>query len=209
MPKRRLTIDPGLAREAKGPVALAFRNGPIEDVHAGRECPTCAGKTEYSRITDAEMKNIMKNAVDTIYKLLWMFLSRTTSTLANHFVEKCQAGQTDTACSHPFRRIRIMHRSRPLAEAAIEGNGIIAARWLPSTIGATQAVRSMIFRFLLSAMVPSKMFTQEKSAHLRGKIPILGHNASRDEKHDEAGGRNGLQVVLAETERSGEVRDGD
>jgi hypothetical protein len=72
MPKRRLTIDPGLTREAKSLVALAFRNGPIEDVHAGRECPTCAGKTEYSRITDAEMKNIMKNAVETIYKLLWM-----------------------------------------------------------------------------------------------------------------------------------------
>ena len=72
MNKRRLTLDPALAREAKSLVALAFRNGPIEDVHAGRECPTCAGKTEYSRITDMEMRNIMKNAVDTLYKLLWM-----------------------------------------------------------------------------------------------------------------------------------------
>jgi len=72
MKKRRLTLDPELRREAKSLVALAFRNGPIEDVHAGKECPTCAGKTGYSRITDLEMRNIMKNAVDTIYKLLWM-----------------------------------------------------------------------------------------------------------------------------------------
>jgi hypothetical protein len=32
-----------LAREAKAIVALAFRNGPIEDVHAGKICPTCEG----------------------------------------------------------------------------------------------------------------------------------------------------------------------
>jgi hypothetical protein len=72
MPKRRMTLDPELAREAKGIVALAFRNGPIEGVHAGKECTTCAGKPEYSHITQAEMKNIMKQAVDTVYKLLWL-----------------------------------------------------------------------------------------------------------------------------------------
>ena len=72
MPKRKMTLDQELATEAKSLVALAFRNGPIEDVHAGIECPTCAGKSEYSHITQAEMKNIMKNAVDTVYKLLWM-----------------------------------------------------------------------------------------------------------------------------------------
>jgi len=72
MPKRRFTIDAALAQEAKSLVALAFRNGPIEDVHAGRDCPTCAGKSEYSHITEAEMKIIMKNAVDTVHKLLWM-----------------------------------------------------------------------------------------------------------------------------------------
>ena len=72
MPKRRMTLDLELAGEAKSIVALAFRNGPIEDVHAGRDCPTCSGKSEYSRITQIEMKNIMKKAVDTVYKLLWM-----------------------------------------------------------------------------------------------------------------------------------------
>ncbi len=59
-----------LAREAKAIVALAFRNGPIENIHAGRPCPTCTGQAGYSRITDAEMKLIMKNAVDHVYALL-------------------------------------------------------------------------------------------------------------------------------------------
>ena len=72
MPKRQMRLDRELAAEAKSIVALAFRNGPIEDVHAGEECPTCAGKSEYSHITQAEMKNIMKQAVDTVYKLLWL-----------------------------------------------------------------------------------------------------------------------------------------
>ena len=72
MPKRKTTLDPELAGQAKALVALAFRNGPIEDVHAGKECPTCAGRPEYSHITQAEMKNIMKQAVDTVYKLLWL-----------------------------------------------------------------------------------------------------------------------------------------
>jgi len=72
MPKRKNTLDRELAAEAKSLVALAFRNGPIEDVHAGVECPTCAGKSEYSHITQAEMKNIMKQAVDTVYRLLWL-----------------------------------------------------------------------------------------------------------------------------------------
>jgi len=72
MPRGKLTLDLALAREAKSLVALAFRNGPIEDVHAGKECPTCAGKSEYSHITQSEMKNIMKQAVDTVYKLLWL-----------------------------------------------------------------------------------------------------------------------------------------
>jgi hypothetical protein len=72
MPKRKMTSDPELAAEAKSIVALAFRNGPIEDVHAGKKCLTCAGKSQYSHITQTEMKNIMKQAVDTVYMLLWL-----------------------------------------------------------------------------------------------------------------------------------------
>lgn len=69
---RKLPIDIQLANEAKALVALAFRNGPIEDVHAGKECPTCSGQDEYSHITDGEMKQIMKRAVDKLYALLWI-----------------------------------------------------------------------------------------------------------------------------------------
>ena len=58
-----------LARESKALVALAFRNGPIEDVHAGEPCPACDGKPGYSRISDAEMKLIMKAAVNRIHTL--------------------------------------------------------------------------------------------------------------------------------------------
>ncbi len=59
-----------LAEEAKSLVVLAFRNGPIEDVHAGKTCPTCGSASEYSRITDPEMKLIMKAAVNKVYTLL-------------------------------------------------------------------------------------------------------------------------------------------
>jgi hypothetical protein len=51
-----------LAKEAKSIVALCFRNGPIEDIHAGLRCPTCAGTKGYSRITDEEMRLIIRNA---------------------------------------------------------------------------------------------------------------------------------------------------
>jgi hypothetical protein len=63
--------DP-LIREAKAIVVLAFRNGPIENVHAGGPCPICEGKAEYSHITQEEMKLIMKTAVNQVYKLLRM-----------------------------------------------------------------------------------------------------------------------------------------
>jgi hypothetical protein len=54
------TLDTELATDAKAIVGLAFRNGPIEDVHAGKACPVCCGSSEYSRITDEEMKAMMK-----------------------------------------------------------------------------------------------------------------------------------------------------
>ena len=59
-----------VAREAKAIVALAFRNGPIENFHAGKVCPTCDGNPEYSRITPDEMRSIMKNAVNHMYTYL-------------------------------------------------------------------------------------------------------------------------------------------
>ena len=59
-----------LAREAKAIVAVAFRNGPIENVHAGKPCPICESQPGFSRITDAEMTAIMKYAVDRVYTQL-------------------------------------------------------------------------------------------------------------------------------------------
>ena len=51
-----MKFDPSLAAEAKALVALAFRNGPIEDLHAGRACAACNGNPEISHISDEEMK---------------------------------------------------------------------------------------------------------------------------------------------------------
>jgi hypothetical protein len=68
----KLTFDPKLASEAKALVALAFRNGPIENLHAGRQCPACSGNAEISHINDEEMKGLMKSAVNALYRLLWL-----------------------------------------------------------------------------------------------------------------------------------------
>lgn len=56
---------------AKTVVAAAFRNGEIENVHAGKTCPTCYGKSEFSHISQAEMKSIMKDAVNRMYSLFY------------------------------------------------------------------------------------------------------------------------------------------
>ena len=64
------TPNPELAREAKALVALVLRNGPIESVHAGKTCLTYSAGPGYSRITQDEMKAIMKSAVDRLYALL-------------------------------------------------------------------------------------------------------------------------------------------
>jgi hypothetical protein len=63
-------LIPDLVTEAKALVALVSRNGPIEDLHAGRPCPACSGRPEISHITDEEMKGLMKSAVNAFYPLL-------------------------------------------------------------------------------------------------------------------------------------------
>ena len=68
----KMTVDLELAKEVKALVALAFRNGPIEELHAGNPCPACSGKAEISHISDEEMKNLMKSAVIALYRLLWL-----------------------------------------------------------------------------------------------------------------------------------------
>ena len=68
----KISHDPELAAEAKALVALAFRNGPIEILHAGRPCALCSGKPDVPHISDDEMKGLMKSAVNALYRLLWM-----------------------------------------------------------------------------------------------------------------------------------------
>ena len=68
----KIKLDAARAAEAKAIVAQAFRNGPNEDLHAGKVCPTCSANPDYSRISDAEMKVLMKAAVTQVYKMLWM-----------------------------------------------------------------------------------------------------------------------------------------
>jgi hypothetical protein len=67
----KLPIDLSLAIEAKAITALAFRNGPFEDLHAGKVCAACGGNPEFSHISDDKMKRIMKSAVNAMYRLLW------------------------------------------------------------------------------------------------------------------------------------------
>jgi hypothetical protein len=62
--------DAWLEREAKGIVLHAIRNGPLEDLHAGGPCPECSGNAGYSHITDAQMKVLMKTAVNRVFALL-------------------------------------------------------------------------------------------------------------------------------------------
>jgi len=68
----KIPLDKVRAIEAKAIVVQAFRNGPIEDLHAGKVCPVCSEDPSFSRISDAEMKTIMKAAVTQVYKLLWL-----------------------------------------------------------------------------------------------------------------------------------------
>jgi hypothetical protein len=55
--------------EANSLVAWAFRNGPLEDLHAGRYSPLLED-SNLSRITNDEMKALMLNACRKMAELL-------------------------------------------------------------------------------------------------------------------------------------------
>lgn len=55
--------------EANALTALAFRNGPIENLHAGKHDPVLDDPS-VSRITDDEMKEIMIKASERLAELL-------------------------------------------------------------------------------------------------------------------------------------------
>ena len=58
-----------LRDEANAIVAWAFRNGPLEDLHAGKHSDLLSDPT-LSRITDEEMKALMINACQGVERLL-------------------------------------------------------------------------------------------------------------------------------------------
>ena len=62
-------INIPLKEQAKSIVVLAFRNGPIENIHADRSIEITNAD---SRITDEEIKKMMKFAVNCVYGLLWL-----------------------------------------------------------------------------------------------------------------------------------------
>ena len=57
--------------EANAIVAKAFRNGPLEDLHAGKWSELLDNQ-ELSRITDEEMKALMISACEQVVQLLRM-----------------------------------------------------------------------------------------------------------------------------------------
>ena len=87
----KITLDHTLASKTKAMVALAFRNGPIEALHAGKPCAVCSGNSAVSHISDEEMKVIMKSAVNTLYRLLWQ---RKNDSVA--YIENIALGQQYT-----------------------------------------------------------------------------------------------------------------
>jgi hypothetical protein len=87
----KIALDHAIAIEAKAMVALAFRNGPIEALHAGKPCAICSGNPAVSHISDEEMKAMMKSAVNTLYRLLWQ---RKNDSVA--YIENIALGQQYT-----------------------------------------------------------------------------------------------------------------
>lgn len=55
--------------EANALTAYAFRNGPLENLHAGERSPLL-DEPGLSRVTDTEMKELMINASETLARAL-------------------------------------------------------------------------------------------------------------------------------------------
>ncbi len=90
-----MTLDHALAIETKAMVALAFRNGPIEALHAGKPCAVCGGNSAVSHISDENMKAMMKAAVNTLYRLLWQRTNDPEAYIENLALGKQYTNQWD------------------------------------------------------------------------------------------------------------------
>lgn len=67
-------MDIPLELEVKQLVGFAVRNSKLESLHGGRICPTCGSLSgftpQYSRISNSEMKELMKDIVNRLYTIL-------------------------------------------------------------------------------------------------------------------------------------------
>jgi hypothetical protein len=63
-------LDQTVRDEANAIVAFAFRNGPLENLHAGEYSADLIENPNLSRITDAEMKQLMLFACEAVEKAL-------------------------------------------------------------------------------------------------------------------------------------------
>jgi hypothetical protein len=57
--------------EANAIIAMSVRNGPIENLHAGKHSPLLEDET-LSRLTDADIKTIMLYATKMVTFMLWL-----------------------------------------------------------------------------------------------------------------------------------------
>ena len=65
----RFRVASPFAMRRTGLLRLPFRNGPIENLHAGKSSPLTADPS-LSRITDDEMKELMVNASEVLAAVL-------------------------------------------------------------------------------------------------------------------------------------------
>lgn len=63
-------LDDYLKMQAKAIVLFSFRNTFLEDIHAGKQCPTCGDDLSYSHISDEQMKQLMIECVNNMYTYL-------------------------------------------------------------------------------------------------------------------------------------------
>lgn len=109
MRKRRFVIDPDLAKEAKSIVAHAFRNGPIEDIHAGIDWPMCAASRQWAAAKQSAFGIIAGQEFDRAEPIIFLLPVHTFNSLNPHFPEFL----ADTCDERDSRSAQIRRSYRP------------------------------------------------------------------------------------------------
>ncbi len=66
-----VVFDKELVEEAKGIVAASMLE-PLKALTRGIPCPSCARDDGFARLADGDVKTIAKEAVSSVFKLLWL-----------------------------------------------------------------------------------------------------------------------------------------